>query len=134
MKKIAWDVLAGCKDDGAKVRPCVDYRSQRTIANLRFRISPVTQVIAHSETLNPWQIWRLLPAKVEGAFMPTRSSFETPEPGSLPSYGGDSGQSSTHAQHAESERDEFGTIVNEVTVVTTTSTVTTRKIYQVEDD
>ena len=52
----------------------------------------------------------------------------------LPSYDGDAtGQSSTHAQHAESERDEFGTIVNEVTVVTITSTITTRKRYRVKD-
>ena len=39
------------------------------------------------------------------------------------------------ARHVESEKDGFGTIVNEVTVVTTnsTSTVTTRKRYRVED-
>jgi hypothetical protein len=53
--------------------------------------------------------------------------------GSLPPYDGDAGQSSTRAQHTESEYDEFGTVVNEVTVVTTTSTVTTRKRYRVED-
>ena len=52
--------------------------------------------------------------------------------GSPPLYdGGAAGQSSTHAQHAESEYDELGTIVNEVTVVTTT--VTTRRRYRVED-
>ena len=63
-----------------------------------------------------------------------RSSSETLGPDMLPSYdGGATGQSSTHAQHADSERDEFGTIVNEVTVVTTTSTVTTRKRYRAED-
>ena len=63
-----------------------------------------------------------------------RSSPETLGPDLLPSYDGDAtGQSSTHAQHADSERDEFGTIVNEVTVVTTTSTVTTRKRYRAED-
>ena len=70
--------------------------------------------------------------KVEDGFTPPRSSFKTLEPGSLPSYERDPGQSSAHAdQHAESEHDEFGTIVNEVTVVTTT--VTTRKRYRVED-
>ena len=56
--------------------------------------------------------------------------------GSLPPYDGDTaGQSSVCTQHVESENDEFGTIVNEVTVVTTTSTstVTTRKKYRVED-
>jgi hypothetical protein len=58
--------------------------------------------------------------KIESAFTP---------PGSLPSYDGDVGQSSTRAQQTESEHDEFGTVVNEVTVVT----VTTRKKYRVED-
>ena len=56
--------------------------------------------------------------------------------GSLPPYDGDTaGQSSVCTQHVESEKDEFGMIVNEVTVVTTTSTstVTTRKKYRVED-
>ena len=62
--------------------------------------------------------------KVESVFTP---------PGSLPSYDGDAGQSSTRAQHTDSEHDEFGTVVNEVTVVTTTSTVTTRRKYRVED-
>ena len=55
-------------------------------------------------------------------------SASTP-PGSLPSYDGDAGQSSTRTQHTESEHDEFGTVVNEVTVVT----ITTRKKYRVED-
>ena len=71
--------------------------------------------------------------KVEGALAPPRSSFGTLESGSLPSYEGDAGESSTLAQRVESEQDEFGTVVNEVTVVTTTSTVTTRKKYRVED-
>ena len=39
------------------------------------------------------------------------------------------GESSTRAQYAESERDDFGTIVTEVT----TTVVTTRKKYQVAD-
>ena len=74
--------------------------------------------------------------KVESAFTPSWKSSEAFGSGSLPPYGEDAaGQSSTHARHAESEQDEFGTIVNEVTVVTTnsTSTVTTRKRYRVED-
>ena len=43
--------------------------------------------------------------------------------------------SSTHTQHTELESEEFGTIVKEVTVVTTTSTntVTTQKRYRIED-
>jgi len=50
--------------------------------------------------------------------------------GSLPPYdeGATAGQSSTRAQHAESERDDLGTIVTEVTIVTT------RKEHRVEDN
>ena len=81
-----------------------------------------------------WQIWKFIPVKVEDAFTPSRSPSETLGSDSLPSYDGDtSGRSSTRGQHVETEHDEFGTIVNEVTVVTTTNTVTTRKRYRVED-
>jgi hypothetical protein len=69
--------------------------------------------------------------KVEDAFTPPRSSSGTLEPGSLPSYEGGAGQSSTRTQYMESEPNELGTVVNEVTVVTTT--VTTHKRYRVED-
>jgi len=79
-----------------------------------------------------WRIWKLIPMDVKGDFAPSGSSSETAGSGSLPSYDGDTtGQSSAHAQHTGSESDEFGTIVNEVTVVTTT--ITTRKRYRVED-
>lgn len=61
---------------------------------------------------------------------PLHPSSETLESGSLPSYERDAGQSSTRAQHTELERDELGTVVNEVTVVTTT--ITTHKRYRVE--
>jgi len=48
--------------------------------------------------------------------------------GSLPSYEGDAaGQSFSHAQRVESERDDLGTVVTEVNIVTT------RKRYRVED-
>ena len=58
--------------------------------------------------------------KVEGAFTRSQPSPETPGSGSLPSYDSDAtGQSSSRAQHADFERDEFGTIVTEVTTVTT---------------
>jgi len=67
--------------------------------------------------------------KVAGASTPPRSSLGTPESGPLPSYEGDKGRSSTRAQYTESERDELGTTVDEVTVVTTT----TRRRYRVED-
>ena len=46
--------------------------------------------------------------KVGSMSTPSRSSSETLGPDFLRSYDGDTtGQSSTHAQHAESERDEF---------------------------
>lgn len=66
--------------------------------------------------------------KVEGKSKSSRSLSETLGSGSLPPYDEDAaGQSTTRAQHSESERDDFGTIVTEVT------TVTTRKRYRVED-
>ena len=74
-----------------------------------------------------WRIWKLISVKVEGVFAPSRSSSETLSFGSLPSYDGEAWQSSARTQQAESERDEFGTVVTEVTVITT------RKRYRVED-
>jgi hypothetical protein len=69
---------------------------------------------------------------VEGAVTPSQSLSETLGSDSLPSYDRSTiGQSSTRTQHTEAEDDELGTVVNEVTVVTTT--VTTRKRYRVED-
>ena len=67
--------------------------------------------------------------KVERSSTPLPPSSETLESGSLPPYR-DAGQSSTRAQHVVLERNELGTVVNEITVVTTT--VTTHKRY-VED-
>ena len=68
--------------------------------------------------------------KVERVSTLPPSSSETFGSGSLPSYDGlATGQSSTHAQHAESERDDFGTVVTEVN----TTVITTRKKYRVED-
>jgi len=81
-----------------------------------------------------WRIWKLIPVKAEGAPAPSKSPTETPGSASLPPYDEDAaGQSSTRAQHVEHEHDELGTIVNGVTVVTTTNTVTTRKRYRVGD-
>ena len=78
--------------------------------------------------------WKLLPVNVEGTVTASQSLSDTLGSDSLPSYDRSTiGQSSTHTQCAESEHDELGTVVNEVTVVTTTSTVTTRKRYRVED-
>ena len=68
--------------------------------------------------------------EAEDVFTPAQPSSETLGLGPLPSYdGGITGQSSTHTQHAESECDGFGTVVTEVT----TTLVTTRKKYRVED-
>ena len=65
---------------------------------------------------------------VEGPPTTSGSSSEPFGPGPLPSYDGDTtGQSSAHTQHTESERDDLGTVVTEVT------TVTTRRKYRVED-
>ena len=73
------------------------------------------------------RIWKLIPVKIESAFKPSRSSSGTLGLGSLPLYDGDvTGQSST-TLNMESERDDFGTIVTEVT------TVTTHRRYRVED-
>jgi hypothetical protein len=74
---------------------------------------------------DPWRIWKLLPVQVEGAFTPSQSSSGTPGSGPPPSYGGATGQSSARTHHAESERDDFGTIVTEVTTIT--------KRYRLED-
>ena len=75
-------------------------------------------------------IWDLIPIKAGGVSTPLQQSSETVDSGLPPSYSGDTpGQSSTESQHAESERDDFGTIVTEVT----TTVVTTRKGYRVED-
>ncbi|KAF9649750.1 hypothetical protein BDM02DRAFT_3113175, partial [Thelephora ganbajun] len=105
----AWSLSNdGSKDDGTKVWPWID-----------------------SERL-PRRVWKLIPVKVEGVFTSSQSSSGTLGSGPLPPYDGDAtGQSSTRTQHVEPEHDEFGTIVKEVTVVT--STVTTHKKYRVED-
>jgi len=105
-----WSLKGASKEDGTKVWPWSEPQ-------------PV-----------PRQMWKLIPVKVESTFTPSPLFSEVPGSGSPPLYdGGSAGQSSTRAQHVESEQDEFGTIVNEVTVVTTNSTVTTRKRYRVED-
>jgi len=69
--------------------------------------------------------------RVEDVFTPSQSVPETPGLDSpAGSRDGDATEeTSTRAQHGESERDDFGTIVTEVT----TTTVTTRKRYRVAD-
>ncbi|KAF9649752.1 hypothetical protein BDM02DRAFT_1746022 [Thelephora ganbajun] len=104
--KRTWDLAGGYKDDGTKVQ-------------------------FYDDTGCTWQMWRLIPlnSKTEGIFAPSQLPSETLGSGPLPSYDRDvTGQSaSTHAQHMGSERDDFGTVVTEVTIVTT------RKRYRVKD-
>jgi len=74
---------------------------------------------------DPLLMWKLIPVRVEPRSPNEAGGQEFP-----PSYEGDgTGQSSTRTQRAESERDDFGTIVTEVTTVTTN----TRRRYRVED-
>ena len=68
---------------------------------------------------------------VEGGPMPPQQPPGAGEPGPLPLYEGAPGQPPPHAQHTVHERNELGTVVNEVIVVTTTTT--TRRRYRVED-
>jgi len=72
-------------------------------------------------------MWKLIPVETGG----TPTTPQPPVPDSPPLYGGDTaGQPYACTQHTrESERDDLGTIVTEVT----TTTVTTRKRYRVED-
>ena len=90
------------------------------------------QVIRFDDTKRTaWRVWNLILVRVEGTAQSSQSSRDT-----SPSYDGRATgpePPSTRVQHIGPERDEFGTIVNEVTTVTTTSTVTTHKRYQVED-
>jgi len=97
-----WNLTYGSAENGTKVctAPITEYMSQRT--------------------------WRLIPVKVEGALSTSQLLSEVLGSGP-PSYNGDAtGQPSVHTQ---SERDDFGTVVTEVTTVTTT----TRRKYRVED-
>jgi len=108
ISKLAWNLSAGSAENGREVGPYID-----------------------AEPL-PLRIWRLIPAKVEDVFTPSQVFSETRGPAFPPSYNQDApGNSSTYTQRTESESDGFGTVVDEVTVVT--STVTTRKRYRVED-
>lgn len=79
----------------------------------------------------PWQTWILIPQKVEGSFTPSQSLPKTVDPSIPPSNAEDVTEPSTQTRHAEYERDDFGTIVTEVTTVT--NTIITRKKYRVED-
>jgi len=67
--------------------------------------------------------------KAEGTFAPSRLPPETPDLVPPPSYDRDAtGEPSARTQHVEFESDDFGTIVTEVT------TVTTRRRYRLVQD
>jgi hypothetical protein len=86
------------------------------------------QVEFYDDSGHAWQTWRLIPVKAEGTFTPSSLSSETPGSGPPPSYDRDvTGEPSTRAQRVESKGDDLGTIVTEVT------TITTRKRYRVQD-
>ena len=126
---MVWDLRGGKSEDGTMVRyfspTSVDYIQLNKVAFQVFLCPDGSPSV-------PWRIWKLIPVRVEGAFSPSQSSSETLGSGSLPSYDGSTtGQSSTRTQHTESEHDRFGTIVNEVTVNTVTTT--THKRYRVEN-
>ena len=83
-----------------------------------------------------WRIWKFLPVKVNEGTARSQSPSEAPAQGPISPQDGDaSRQSSTRDQRVELEHDEFGTVVNQATVVTTVtnSTITTHKRYLVED-
>ena len=114
-----WSVSYGSKENGALVR-LLDMK--KFWLNLS---TPGPQVKTWTDDNRNSQVglmWKLIPVKIKAS--------ETMGQGSPPSYEGDStGQSSARTQHAESECDDFGTIVTEVT----TTTTTTRRRYRVED-
>ena len=113
--------------NGAKVRYFSPTSRELQLNRVAFQV-----ILYRYEPHISCRIWKLLPVKVEGVVTPSQLLSETLGSDSLPSYDRSTiGQSSTHTQHTEAEDDELGTVVNEVTVVTTT--VTTRKRYRVED-
>jgi len=85
------------------------------------------QIWTDTEPLS-WRIWKLIPVKTEVVSKPSGPSSETlNDSSSPPLYEGAGGQPSTQTQRTESEDDDFGTVVTEVTIVTT------RKKYRVQE-
>jgi len=73
-----------------------------------------------------WQVWRLIPTEVEGADRPHERFDLDP----LPQYNeNERMRFPAHVRREELDRDDFGTVVTEITTVTTS----TRKKYRVED-
>ena len=107
-----WSVSYGSKEDGALVR---------LLDMMKFWLNlstPGPQVKTWTDDNRDSQVglmWNLIPVNAGGP--------ETMGRGPPPVYVGDT------TQHAETERDDFGTIVTEVT----TTTTTTRRRYRVEE-
>ena len=94
-------------------------------------ISSETQVLVVpvKNQYPPKRIWKLIPVNVEGTVSPSQLLSKALGSGP-PSYSGDAaGEPSVQTQVVESERDDSGALVTEVTTVTTT----TRRTYRVED-
>ena len=72
-----------------------------------------------------WQVWKLIPVEAEDAAAPPQPWPELFDLGPLPQH--DLVQPPAPVQRMGLERDEFGTVVTEVTIVTT------HKRYRVED-
>ena len=80
----------------------------------------------------------MIPVKLDAGSQSVPETTTASEPGlsSLPPYDGNPGNQRCACSHQTTETadDGFGTTVVEVTVATTTNTVTTRKKYRVEGD
>ena len=81
-----------------------------------------SKVKIHDLTSQAWGMWKLIPTEVDGGATPPD---EEPGLGPAPPYNENERRGPT--TQAEYERDDFGTVVTEVTIVTT------RKKYRVED-
>ena len=81
------------------------------------------------------RIWKLIPVKSDLGPRSGGKAIPTPPTGSgsLPPYDGDQHCTCSH-RSTEASNDGFETTVVEVTVATTTNTVTTRKQYRIEGD
>lgn len=78
----------------------------------------------HDGNGDAWQVWRLIPEKFEERAAPL---YEQLGLGPLPPYNEQGPGQPAHDQRVEIERDDFGTVVTEVNIVTT------RKKYRVDN-
>jgi len=95
-----WHLWAGCRDNGTPVK-------------------------IHDLTSQAWGMWKLIPTEVEGGATPPQPPDEALGLDPLPPL--NENERRRPPTQVEYERDDFGTVVTEVTIVTT------RKKYRVED-